>query len=83
MLVSQINLVSQTPNQKIINQAKKVIVEKDVVILQEAKQVKTNYLVTLDQKHFLNEAVEKFLKPQKVLTPKTLIQNLEKSSNSA
>lgn len=78
MLVSQINLTQQTPNQKLINQAKKIIVEKDAVILQEAKQAKTNFLVTLDQKHFLNEKVEKFLKPQKVLTPKMLIQKLEK-----
>lgn len=76
MLVSQINLIQQTPNQKLINQARKVIVEKDAVILQEAKQVKTNFLVTLDQKHFLNEKVKKFLKPQQVLTPKMLIQNL-------
>lgn len=78
MLVSQTNLMQQIPNQKLINQAKKVIVEKDAVILQEAKQAKTNFLATLDQKHFFNEKVEKFLKPQQVLTPKILIQKLEK-----
>lgn len=80
MLVSQITLKQQVPNQKLINQARKVIIEKDVVILQEAKQAKTNYLITLDRKHFLNSKVEKFLKPQKVLTPKMLIQTKEKSS---
>lgn len=78
MLVSQINLMQQTPNQQLINQAKKIIVEKDAVILQEAKQAKANYLVTLDQKHFLNQKVDQFLKPQKVLTPKMLIQKLER-----
>lgn len=78
MLVSQINLIQQTPNQQLIKQAKKIIVEKDAVILQEAKQAKANYLVTLDQKHFLNQKVYKFLKPQKVLTPKMLIQKVEK-----
>ncbi len=76
MLVSQINLIQQTPNQKLINQAKKIIVEKDAVILQEAKQAKTNFLITLDQKHFLNQKVDKFLKPQKALTPKELIRKL-------
>src|SRR3989338_3790698 len=80
MLVTKLKLIEQVPDLKLIIRAKKVIVEKDAVILQEAKQAKTNYLITLDQKHFLNQKVKGFLKPQKVLTPKILIQTLEKSS---
>lgn len=81
MLVSQIKQIRQQPNKQLIKRAQKVIVEKDAIILQEAKQAKSNYLVTLDQKHFLNPKVTEFLQPQKVLTPKMLIQKLEKSSN--
>ena len=82
MLVSQIGIIQQVPNPKLINQAKKVIAEKDAVILQEAKRAKTHYLVTLDKKHFLTLKVEKYLKPQKVLTPKMLIQIVENPLNS-
>lgn len=79
LLIDKIVVLKQIPDKKLIKKAEKVIAKKDAVILQEAKQAKTNYLITLDQKHFLKDGVEKFLKPQQVLTPKMLIQKLEKS----
>ncbi len=36
-----------------------------------------SFLVTLDRKHFMTKNVAHFLKPQKVLTPKELIELLE------
>lgn len=74
MLVSKLEILAQLPNNLLIKKAKEVIAEKDAVILAEAKQAKTNILVTLDKKHFLNSEVSKFLKPQKTLTPKMLIE---------
>lgn len=71
-LVKKIEILTQTPNTRLINQARKVVVEKDVVLLAEAKQAETDYLVTLDKKHFLTEEVKEFLRPQKPITPKML-----------
>ena len=61
-----------------IKKAKKVIVEKDSIILAESYKSKADFLVTLDRKHFLTDPVAKFLKPQKALTPKILIEIAEK-----
>src|SRR3972149_11346234 len=80
ILADKLEILKKTPNEKSIQKAKKVIVEKDSVILAEAKKAKTNFLVTLDRKHFLTEQVGKFLKPQMVFTPKDLITILEKRS---
>lgn len=77
MLVSKIKILEQTPNNKQIRQAEKVIVKKDAVILAEAKQANTDYLVSLDKKHFMSPSVEKFLGETKILTPKMLIEKLE------
>lgn len=77
MLVGKMKIVDQIPNNKVIKQAQRVIVQKDATILAEAKQAKTQFLVTLDRKHFLTESVAKFLKPQKVVTPKMLHGVLE------
>ena len=76
MLASKLTILKHMPNDKLISKAKKVIVEKDAVILAEAKNTKTNFLVTLDRKHFLKPSVEKYLKPQKVLTPKMLLEKI-------
>lgn len=78
MLAGRLIILTQLPNNIIIKKAKDIIIEKDAVILAEAKQAQTNFLVTLDKKHFLTTSVSKFLKPQKVLTPKMLIEMLEK-----
>lgn len=77
MLVDRLQILKQKPSEEAIKTAKKVIVEKDVVILAEAKQSKTSYLVTLDKKHFLKAGVQKFLRLTKVLTPKELIKIYE------
>ena len=74
MLAGKLAIAEQVPHRALIKEAKKVIVEKDVVILAEAKHAKTDFLVTLDKKHFLKPSVKKFLKPQKVLTPKILLE---------
>jgi len=62
------------PNVRDISKAKMVIVKKDAVILSQAKVSKSGCLFTLDRKHFLNEKVEKFIKPIKVITPKMYFQ---------
>lgn len=74
LLVKKIIILKQKPNKKLIKKAKKVIIEKDAVVLAEAKQAKADYLLTLDKKHFMNKKVEKFIKSSKVVTPKILLQ---------
>lgn len=78
MLVEKIKILQQLPNIKLIRKTKKIIAEKDSVILAESHESKANFLVTLDRKHFLTDPVAKFLKPQKALTPKMLIDIIEK-----
>ena len=78
MLVDKLKILKQLPNNKFIKKAKKVIVEKDSIILAESYKSKADFLVTLDRKHFLTDPVAKFLKPQKALTPKILIEIAEK-----
>lgn len=77
LLVSKIDITDQIPNEKLITQAKKVIAQKDAVILAEAKQCKAQFLLTLDKKHFLTTEVVKFLKPQQVTTPKILFEMMK------
>lgn len=78
LLVAMFKIISQAPKENLIKKAKKVIVEKDAVILAEAKQAKTDVLVTLDRKHFFTPKVSKFLKPQKIATPKILLDTYSK-----
>src|SRR3989344_6295248 len=78
-LVEKTQILNQKPDSSLIIKAKKVIAEKDAVILAEAKQAKCDFLVTLDKKDFLNERVAKFLKPSIALTPKDLIGLLQPS----
>lgn len=70
LLVEKLKILKQIPNLKQIKSAKKIIVEKDAVLLASAKLAKCQMLLTLDQKHFLTEKVKQFMKPAKVLTPK-------------
>lgn len=77
-LVKEIKILQQLPNSKLIERAKKVIAEKDSVILAESHKSKADFLATLDRKHFLNDSVSKFLKPQRALTPKMLIGIIER-----
>lgn len=76
LLVDKMAIKDQLPDEKLMRKAEEVIVKKDTVILAEAKQAKSNFLVTLDRKHFLTLSVAKFLKPQKAITPKMLVENL-------
>ena len=78
MLVDKLEIIRQLPDEKLIKKAKKVIVQKDSVILAESKQSACDFLVTLDKKHFLSKKVAEFLTSQKVLTPKMLIEIAEK-----
>ena len=74
MLVSKSKIIQQKPDIKLIERAKKAIVEGDAAILAEAKQSKADFLVTLDRKHFLTEKAKNFIKPVKIVTPKMLIE---------
>lgn len=78
ILVGKTRILDQKPNMNLVKAAQKVIEEKDSVILAEAKLAKCDFLVTLDKKDFLVEKVAKFLKPKIALTPKELIELLEK-----
>lgn len=74
LLVKKLTILNQLPKPRLVAKAKKVIAQKDAVILAEAKQAKTDFLVTLDKKHFLTAPVVRFLNPQQVVTPKILIE---------
>lgn len=76
MLIAKIKIVSQMPKEALIKKAKKAIAEKDAVILAEAKQAKTDFLVTLDRKHFLAKSAKNFLKPKKIVTPKMILEEV-------
>ena len=73
MLVGKMKIYDQKPDKSIIKRAKKAIVDKDAIILAEAKLAKTEILVTLDKKHFLKTKPQDFMKPTKIMTPKMLI----------
>lgn len=77
MLTEKMEIISQFPSDERIKRAKEVIVEKDAIILAEVKSIKASYLVTLDRKHFLTPAVEQFLKPKRVVTPKMLLEHIK------
>ena len=75
-LVAKIHILDQKSDVGLVRQAKKVTAEKDAVILAEAKQAKSDFLVTLDKKDFLNKKVTQYLKPTVALTPKDFIELL-------
>lgn len=77
LLVDLLTVKKQKPDDKLIDKAREVIAEKDAPILAEAKQARCNYLVSLDKKHFLTSSVADFLKPQKIMIPKMLIELFE------
>jgi len=80
ILVSNLKILKQTPESYLVKLAQKEIAQKDAVILAEAKSAKTDFLVTLDKKHFLTEQVVKFLIPQQPLTPKMLLDIIGKKN---
>lgn len=78
ILTSKLEIINQKPKEFLINQAKKVIHEKDAVILAEASQAEIDVLATLDMKHFFTEKAMKFIFPKKIMTPKMIIEMVEK-----
>jgi len=76
LLVGKLKILDQALDDKLIQKARRVIVEKDAVILAEAKVAQCDFLITLDKKHFLKPKPQRFIKPKKILTPKLLIQYL-------
>lgn len=74
LLIEKVRIIKQKPDKKLINKAKKAIVEKDAVILAEAKQAKTDFLITLDKKHFFTKKAKNFVKPCQIVTPKMLLE---------
>lgn len=70
MLASNVTILQNEINNKLINKAKKYIVDKDSVILAEFKKSDCSYLLTLDRRDFLQEKVIDYVKPKKILTPK-------------
>lgn len=75
MLVEKLTIISQRPNDALISKAKKVIVKKDAVILAEARQARTDFLVALDIKHFFTPQAARFLHPKRISTPKMIISD--------
>jgi len=73
LLVDKLEILSQTPEENLIRKAKRVIVEKDAIILAEAKKAGCDFLVTLDHKHFLTPKASSFLRLTKIVTPKMLL----------
>ncbi len=70
ILVKQMKIVEGKSDTKLIEKAKKVIVEKDSLVLADAKLSHAEYLITLDLKYFFTPQAQKFLKPTLILTPK-------------
>ena len=73
-LVDKLEIVSGLPEKRLVNQAERVIAEKDAVILAEAKRVGVDYIVSLDKRDFLTNKVREWLKPQRVVTPKMILE---------
>lgn len=73
-LMEKMTVLDQAPDEKLITKAKRATVEKDAIILAEAKKAKMD-LVTLDRKHLLTEGVFKFLKPKKAFIPKEILED--------
>ncbi len=74
MLMKDVEIIAHTPDDKKIALAKKVIVEKDAVILAEAKESSATYVASLDLKHFFTDDVARFIKPKKIVTPKKFFE---------
>lgn len=72
-LVRQMTILKQHPSRPRYALAKKVIADKDAMILAEAKHSRAPYIATLDRKHFFTGEVSRFVKPQQIVTPKMIL----------
>ena len=66
LLAEKLSIIDQKPDHTAMSKARRIIVEKDAIILAEAKKASCDALVTLDRKHFMTEKVKKFLKPKEI-----------------
>ena len=74
-LISQIFLIVKSPNKKYFSVFKDIVLdEEDIHLLVSAKNVKANFLVSLDKKHILS--LKNKIKDFKIVLPKELIEFL-------
>lgn len=65
------------PKEKTVNRYKKVVIDYgDAHLLASAKEIKADFLVTLDKKHLL--VLQKKIKKIRIVSPKQLIEKLSK-----
>ena len=76
MLVKRLHVLKQMVSGEQIEEAKRMIVDKDAVILAEAKLSGVQLISTLDKKHFLTSKVAEYISPQKIVTPKDFFQEI-------
>lgn len=74
-LVEKVIIIDDVPSEKAIKLAKKIIVEKDAVILADFIRSKCSHLITLDKRDFLQGKVFEFVAPKKVWTPKMFFES--------
>lgn len=77
-LLSFLEIDRTTTDRDEFEKAKEVIISKDAVILVDAKRCQVDVLVTLDKKDMLQPKVHEFMHPIKVITPKEVIEMLER-----
>lgn len=69
--------ICPAPKEKTVNRYKKVVIDYgDTHLLASAKEIKADYLVSLDKKHIL--VLQKKIKEIKIVSPKQLIKKLSK-----
>jgi putative PIN family toxin of toxin-antitoxin system len=74
-LISQIFLIVKSPNKKYFSVFKDIVLDEgDIHLLVSAKNVKANFLVSLDKKHILS--LKNKIKDFKIVSPKELIEFL-------
>lgn len=64
------------PSPEDIREYEKIIEPKDAHVLASAIESKSDYLITLDQKHFFTDKIKKTKLPVKIVTPKEFITEL-------
>lgn len=75
-LVDQLVIMDRIPSRREIEAAKRVIVDKDSVILAQFLESNCTHLVTLDKRDFLQDIVFEFVKPKKIWTPKMFFEQI-------
>ncbi len=70
MLVGKLIIITKVPTASQIEKAEGIIHQKDTAILASAKGANVDYLITLDQRHFLTNNARDFISPTIILTPR-------------